>query len=53
MEELKIGDIVELNSGGPDMTVQHVSKNNIVGCYWNCNGKTEYYEFPSACLNKK
>lgn len=53
MSKLQIGDVVKLNSGGPSMTVQSVDNEAIIGCYWDRDGKTEHYEFPSACLTKK
>lgn len=34
MEELKVGDIVCLKSGGPDMTVSTVFENGTVDVMW-------------------
>ena len=31
---LKIGNVVRLKSGGPDMTVENVSPDGVVGCTW-------------------
>ena len=33
MTELKVGDVVQLNSGGPKMTVYSITDND-VGCNW-------------------
>lgn len=32
--EIKIGDVVELRSGGPYMTVESVDENGYVSCTW-------------------
>lgn len=34
MRELKIGDVVVLKSGSPDMTIQAFGNNNNVKCMW-------------------
>ena len=38
MDEIQVGSVVRLNSGGPDMTVSYVKKNEageyVAGCYW-------------------
>jgi len=38
LEEIAIGDVVKLNSGGPDMTVQGICERRI-DCQWidHCN----------------
>ena len=52
MEEIKIGDIVGLNSGGPAMTVMSIS-GDACKCRWY-NGEEELSEsFPSICLRKQ
>ena len=33
-EEIKVGDIVELKSGGPRMTVGAIINEDHVRCYW-------------------
>ena len=33
-QKLKIGDVVKLKSGGPDMTVDVVTSNANLGCVW-------------------
>ena len=34
MAEFKIGDAVELKTGGPKMTVERLDSNNSVYCQW-------------------
>ena len=38
--ELKVGDVVRLNSGGPLMTVGEISENSIFCCYMDVNTNT-------------
>lgn len=59
MEEFKVGDIVQLKSGGPKMTVadvsaRHVIQNYIgrVGCQWFAGNKSETGYFPKESLRK-
>ena len=52
MKGLNIGEIVILNSGGPYMTVESISKRATV-CSWDDNGTVKRHKFPSACLTKK
>jgi len=33
-QKLKIGDVVELKSGGPTMTVSNIDKNGQIYCQW-------------------
>lgn len=48
----KIGDIVKLKSGGPDMTVQTVPAKgaNYYSCQWFAGKKLEYGRFPGSSL---
>ena len=54
--QYKIGDQVELISGGPAMTVTRVTDNPLgadgpsVICCWFASGKREEGEFPAAAL---
>src|SRR5690606_25844672 len=32
--EIRIGNVVQLNGGGPYMTVGHIGNNSDVKCYW-------------------
>lgn len=34
MDEIKIGDVVFLKSGGPNMTVEKIQDNDIADCIW-------------------
>ena len=44
MEEIKIGDVVRLKSGGPAMTVTNMAQNG-VNCYWWSPTKESYIHF--------
>ena len=56
MEDFKVGDVVRLKSGGPDMTVTSV-KERIIHCKWFTyagNWTTPAIDtFPPAALEKK
>jgi uncharacterized protein YodC (DUF2158 family) len=50
---LKSGDVVQLKSGGPDMTVNFVENDGateVAGCSWFINNKKESSRFPTATL---
>ena len=49
--DLKIGDVVELKSGGPAMTVESI-ENNRVWCAWFINGETNRAVFASDMLQE-
>lgn len=51
-KELKIRDLVKLNSGGPLMTVKCINDNAIIDCKWPVDGKVQYGSFPLVCLTK-
>ncbi len=48
--KIEVGDVVQLNSGGPKMTVDTMDKNK-VSCVWfdGC-GRVKIEFFPPACL---
>jgi len=55
----KVGDIVQLVSGGPKMTVSEVSAQNVgfsflgkVSCQWFAGNKLEHGFFPADSLVK-
>jgi uncharacterized protein YodC (DUF2158 family) len=57
--ELQIGDIVQLKSGGPKMTVHEPSATRVgprsaglVCCQWFAGSKLEEGFFPANALNK-
>jgi uncharacterized protein YodC (DUF2158 family) len=49
MAELKPGDVVELKSGGPDMTVARI-RGNEVDCDWFIDGKAFRGTYPKEAL---
>lgn len=59
MHEFKVGDIVRLISGGPEMTVAEVKAQNVipsylgrVSCQWFGGKKLEHGYFPAESLVK-
>jgi uncharacterized protein YodC (DUF2158 family) len=60
-DEIKIGDIVHLKSGGPDMTVDDIAPGGVVGsgpmsawCTWfDSKGEENKGTFPLTSLTKK
>ena len=50
--KFKIGDIVKLKSGGPEMTVQTIpyERNSRYRCQWFAGKKLESGEFPEESL---
>ena len=57
IEELKIGDIVRLNSGSPTMTIVSIIETELIGmknikCFWFIKGESKNDTFPSNCLEK-
>ncbi|WP_175692748.1 YodC family protein [Burkholderia ambifaria] len=50
--KFKIGDIVQLKSGGPEMTVQTLpyERNSRYRCQWFAGKKLESGEFPEESL---
>lgn len=50
-KEIKIGDIVELKSGGPKMTVSQINEST-VHCYWSESGKIIKDSFCKTCIQK-
>lgn len=49
----RVGDVVRLKSGGPEMTVQEVDQvHDMVDCRWFDGTKSLRDEFPSATLEK-
>lgn len=52
MDELKVGDQVVLNSGGPDMTIDHVQEDGELRCVWLDGAVEHHATFPAACLTR-
>jgi len=51
MSQFKPGDIVVLKSGGPKMTVDSISDNNI-SCIWFADNKAESRTFKEITLRE-
>ena len=56
MEEFKVGEVVQLRSGGPEMTIVRESdpsggKKSYV-CTWFKNDEPKYNTFPAGTLQK-
>lgn len=49
MNELKLGDVVELKAGGPSMTVYQINGND-VGCKWFDGNELKHGGFIKAEL---
>ena len=54
MSQFKVGDVVCLKSGGPDMTVKEITSDNQISCEWfdDKNSEVKCYFFNSAMLSK-
>jgi len=52
-QELKIGDVVKLKSGGPKMTVTRCDVAKKVECVWFLEGRSEVGYFPPDSLEKQ
>jgi uncharacterized protein YodC (DUF2158 family) len=53
MEEFKLGNIVQLKSGGPKMTVSEPQGRNVSGkvfCQWFAGSKLEQGFFPKEAI---
>lgn len=50
--QFQLGDVVELRSGGPQMTVTGTSQSGWVMCSWFKDGKYESGTFPPEALEK-
>jgi uncharacterized protein YodC (DUF2158 family) len=52
MDELKVGDVVRLKSGGPDMTVVGVISKELLMCNWFDGQTVKASHFPHEALQK-
>ena len=56
LKDFKLGDIVQLRSGGPKMTVRNVSdesdRHHFIYCDWFAGSKSQRAQFPPASLIK-
>lgn len=48
----KVGDVVVLKSGGPEMTISDIRNNEYCTVYWFVEGKPSYFDFPLCVLEK-
>lgn len=54
MNDFNIGDVVELKSGGPSMTVSELSKDGkMVNCMWFSENTPKKHMFTNETLVKK
>lgn len=51
MEEIKVGDVVKLQSGGPKMTVGWIDEDGVAVSYF-VDGKIHHSKFPATSLVK-
>jgi uncharacterized protein YodC (DUF2158 family) len=49
-KKYKVGDIVELSSGGPDMTVSDIDPDGVINCVWFVGDKKEASSFRSEAI---
>jgi uncharacterized protein YodC (DUF2158 family) len=49
-EKFKVGDLVQLKSGGPIMTVETVYSTDSVGCHWFAGAKLNSGHFDPGAL---
>ncbi|QQT60973.1 DUF2158 domain-containing protein [Sphingobacterium multivorum] len=56
MEEINIGDVVQLKSGGTQMTVEDISKGSdgkdVASCCWFINGEYKNEKIYTTALKK-
>lgn len=50
--KFEVGDVVQLNSGGPMMTVESVNGEGVF-CIWFTNGRLECFKFDAVMLEKE
>lgn len=52
MDEPKVGDVVKLKSGGPEMTIKLIDRLTGARCQWFVDDNLEYGDFSIASLQK-
>jgi uncharacterized protein YodC (DUF2158 family) len=50
MAKFKVGDLVQLNSGSPDLSVTHTYKETVGVVWTDKDGGIQRFEFPEVCL---
>ncbi len=56
VEKFEVGDVVQLKSGGPNMTINAIrrdNENSIARCVWIINDIPYFSEFDLRCLKGK
>ena len=51
-EQLKVGDVVKLKSGGVKMTIEEIDNDGNVSCVWFDGTQLQRGEFPEITLMK-
>lgn len=51
-EEIQVGDVVQVNSGGPSMTVRKIEKDDASVFWMNADG-AKNYTFPVKALERE
>lgn len=51
-EKIKVGEVVQLKSGGPEMTVVGFTTFDTILCAWFADGKPFEKDFPENALEK-
>lgn len=49
---IDVGDVVQLRSGGPDMTVEDVPDTTQIACFWFVQKDLRRETFPALALDK-
>ena len=52
-DEFKIGDVVQLRSGGQEITVVEIANDDVVCQWFSKDGRLRKDQFPAACLQQK
>jgi uncharacterized protein YodC (DUF2158 family) len=50
MPEINVGDVVQLRSGGPEMTVLELPEGGSVYCAWFVGGEPKSYSFKAESI---
>lgn len=50
MEEIKIGDVVQLKSGGPLLTVEELINDDSAMCVWFYSAPQQFHRFERAII---
>jgi uncharacterized protein YodC (DUF2158 family) len=50
--QLQLGNLVQLNSGGPTMIVADIDGTNAICAWRDHDGETHEHDFPIACVHR-